>query len=452
MIRVWRTSGEEVTTVSPEQLAELVGEGGRPVVAMKRYLQSFCGQPRFRQRLILESGVALEDDADLEGSAELQLVLLPLRNSTKALCKEFIKAVSKNSVQKVEQLLNSPVDPNLRDPREGSATPLCLTCHHGFLEVTRLLLEAQANPDTCLADGAGTLFLACRGDHLDTVKLLLEHRTSPDLPEHGQAIPLIVAASMGTVEASRLLLEARADPTKKSDREGAFFKAAAAGSMEMVKMMLEFDLDKAEALLAAASRNQTEVASLVLEARADPNKAYDVTGTTPLALAAKEGHMEASRLLLRARADLNLPTPHGVTPLVAACAFGSFSTAELLMENLADLNMPASNGTSPLLGACKYRSLSIVRRLLLQGAKIHQASPTGETPLFVACQSGSLPIIRELLEQKADKNMANNQGVTPLQYASEKGLDEVIRLLEEAHVMDEGSPGELSSAGYRATP
>ena len=32
-----------------------------------------------------------------------------------------------------ERLLNQPIDPDIRDTREGEATLLCLSCHHGAL-------------------------------------------------------------------------------------------------------------------------------------------------------------------------------------------------------------------------------------------------------------------------------------------------------------------------------
>lgn len=124
-------------------------------------------------------------------------------------------------------------------------------------------------------------------------------------------------------------------------------------------MVEEYELDRAEGpeaaggpLFMACMKNHVETASYLLEARAHPDKAYEVPGTTPLAIVAKEGHMEALRLLLRAGADLNLPTPTGVTPLVAASAYGQHDAVVFLLENLAEIHKPAGNGMSALLGAC----------------------------------------------------------------------------------------------------
>ncbi|CAE7606260.1 Ank2 [Symbiodinium sp. CCMP2592] len=449
-----------VTSVSPELLADLVGDSGKPVIALKRHLQAFCGHPRFRQQLVRESGVALQDDDQIEGPAELQLVLLPFRKITKALAKECFRHATKNSVSNMERLLNQPVDPDIRDTREGEATLLCLSCHHGFDEITRLLLEAQADPDKCLPDGAGALFLACRGAHVDAVRLLIEARATPDLPEHGQAVPLQVSAAMGLVETTRLLLDARADASKKSigadgRPESAFLKAATGGHVELVRLMVEeYELDKAEApeaaggaLFMACMKNHVETASFLLEARAHPDRAYEVPGTTPLAIAAKEGHMEALRLLLRAGADLNLPTPTGVTPLVAASAYGQHDAVVLLLENLAQIHKTAGNGMSPLLGACKHGRFRVVNRLLTYGADIHQAMrDEGETPFWMACRSGNINIVKELLEAKADMNTPNNSGVTPLQIAKEMSHADLVVFLE-ALVMDEGASGVPVSEG-----
>lgn len=461
MLCVRWASGEVVTTVSPELLADLAGDSGKPVITLKRHLQTFCGHPRFRQQLVTDSGIALQDDTQTVGPAELQLVILPFRQSTKALAKECFRHATKNSVTNMERLLNQPIDPDIRDTREGEATLLCLSCHHGFDEITRLLLEARADPDKCLPDGAGALFLACRGAHTEAVRLLLEAKATPDLPEHGQAVPLQVSAAMGLVETTRLLLDARADASKKSigadgRPETAFLKAASGGHLELVRLMVEeYELDRAEGpeaaggpLFMACMKNHVETASYLLEARAHPDKAYEVPGTTPLAIVAKEGHMEALRLLLRAGADLNLPTPTGVTPLVAASAYGQHDAVVFLLENLAEIHKPAGNGMSALLGACKHGRLRVVHRLLVFRANIHQAMrDEGETPFWMACRSGSVGIVKELLEEKADMNTPNNSGVTPLEIAKELGHTELVGFLE-ALVTNEGASGVPVSGGY----
>ena len=72
MLRILLASGAELTAVPNDLLQEWDGQA---VGALKRRLQSFCGQPRFRQRL-LQGGSILPDNAALEAPADLQLVLL----------------------------------------------------------------------------------------------------------------------------------------------------------------------------------------------------------------------------------------------------------------------------------------------------------------------------------------------------------------------------------------
>ena len=68
MLRVWKSSGEELAAISSKEL--------RTVRDLKKQLQGFCGLPRFRQRLLLD-GDNLQDDMvlDFPTDRDLQLVM-----------------------------------------------------------------------------------------------------------------------------------------------------------------------------------------------------------------------------------------------------------------------------------------------------------------------------------------------------------------------------------------
>ena len=68
MLRVWKASGEELVAIPSE---------GLTVRALKKHLQSFCGLPRFRQRLLL-GGENLQDDESLEFPTDRDLQLVTL--------------------------------------------------------------------------------------------------------------------------------------------------------------------------------------------------------------------------------------------------------------------------------------------------------------------------------------------------------------------------------------
>ena len=58
-------SGEEVLAMSRSELCAAAG-GDRPILALKQRLHSLCGQPRFKQRLLLADGTILADDAAID--------------------------------------------------------------------------------------------------------------------------------------------------------------------------------------------------------------------------------------------------------------------------------------------------------------------------------------------------------------------------------------------------
>ena len=92
------------------------------------------------------SGAVLQDDAPLEGHAELQLVLLDLGQTSQDQAAELIVAADDNNTSKVEILLQRPQDPNLA---VRGHTPLFCAAFRGHLQVVSLLLEASADADTC---------------------------------------------------------------------------------------------------------------------------------------------------------------------------------------------------------------------------------------------------------------------------------------------------------------
>ena len=78
MLRVFWASGEQALAIRFAEFVEMTGLGEQPIraVDLKRHLRDVCGQPRFRQRLLLPDGKILSDDAVLHGPVDVQLILL----------------------------------------------------------------------------------------------------------------------------------------------------------------------------------------------------------------------------------------------------------------------------------------------------------------------------------------------------------------------------------------
>ena len=115
MLRVFKASGEEALSIPYEEFVQMLVLGEQPVTALavKRHLQSLCGLPRFRQRLLLPDGQILSDNADLRGPMDMQLILQPCIASSEEQIEQLQEAACANDVLTMEQLLQRPQDPDL---------------------------------------------------------------------------------------------------------------------------------------------------------------------------------------------------------------------------------------------------------------------------------------------------------------------------------------------------
>ena len=205
MLRVRSVSGEILVSIELEIFLGTLPAENHPVLALKQHLHNLCGQPRFRQRLVfLDEGATLNDnDEHSLKPGDAQLVLVNFSSASEAQIQDLRRAAERGLTSVVETILHKPQDPNLGDP-----TPLLEACHSGHLEVARLLLEANADKDKAMHDGATPLFLAATTGHLESARLLLQANADKDKATDDGATPLLMAAEKEHLENARLLLEA----------------------------------------------------------------------------------------------------------------------------------------------------------------------------------------------------------------------------------------------------
>ena len=205
MLRVFKASGEEVLAVHVSEFSRMTGTGEQRIRALdlKRQLQGLCGQPRFRQRLLLLDGQTLLNDATLHEPADVQLILLPFRPTSQEQVHQLWDAAVAMDMSAMEQILQRPQDPDLETL--GGSTPMLWAAYHGSVEVIMLLTEACADTDKADAAGQSPLFLAAQQGHMEVVRLLLEAKSDKDKANVRGVTPLSVANSNGHVEVVRLL-------------------------------------------------------------------------------------------------------------------------------------------------------------------------------------------------------------------------------------------------------
>jgi len=145
----------------------------------------------------------------------------------------------------------------------------------------------------------------------------------------------------------------------------------------------------------AILRNKTEIAVILLEAKAAPNQ-VDASKRTLVHLAVERGNTTLIPVLLEYKADPNQLDKDGWTPLHHAAAKDKVDVAAALLEG---------------------------------GANAKSLSARGGTPLHEGAASGSNEMILLLLKYKIDPSIVSKTGVTALDVARESKNAAAIKIL-----------------------
>jgi ankyrin repeat protein len=203
---------------------------------------------------------------------------------------------------------------------------------------------------------------------------------------------LIWAITRNDVEMADLLLRAGADP-RAANEYGA------------------------TALYAAADNADAAMTKKLLAAGADPNAALN-SGETPLMLAARDGRVDTVHALLEGGADPNAKEKNGEqTALMWAIAGRHSAVAKELVQNKADVNARSKGGSTALMFAARG-DMQSARTLLNAGADPNLQIPDwGGTALIIASTMGQADIVEALLDNGADPNYRDKNGFTALHSA-----------------------------------
>jgi len=147
----------------------------------------------------------------------------------------------------------------------------------GDVEITRVLLDAGADPSVSGSECYPLVELAVLNRHLDVAKLLLEHGADPDACRPRNVTALITTIEQADPQAAEMLLEHGADPNKNPP-------------------------DYYTPLFYAVMERQTDVVGVLLDHGADPNF-LGITPVTPLSVAAEADDLADAQLLLEHGAD-----------------------------------------------------------------------------------------------------------------------------------------------------
>ena len=117
-------------------------------------------------------------------------------------------------------------------------------------------------------------------------------------------------------------------------------------------------------------------------------------GMIALCVACINGHYDIASILLQANADPNIQTENGWTPLTIASRKNYTNIVQLLIEHGADINYRLTvTGATALILASEHGHADIVRILLEKGAGTRIESANGDTAIDVAAKGN----LRKLL-------------------------------------------------------
>ena len=360
---------------------------------------------------------------------------------------------------------------------DDEQTPLNNAAFHGRAEIVEIFLDRGVEINVMNKMGWTPVHAACVGNHLTTVKLLLERGADLHIPNSSGIFPLHTAAGHDSSALAKLLVNggAKVDQIsvdgvhtslmsaarknhievvqylfncgadiKFSNNTGltALHVASQDGATEVVMFLLKHGVPRD--VIAAGEQNSTplyyaslwghtDLASILLEAGADPNCSC-VDGWTPILAAADKNHLGLARVLLEHRADLNHLSKAGSSTVLRASLHGYLEMARILVDAGANPDLPDKEGNRPLTYAASRGHLSVVEFLISKGVDINYRNELGESALLVACYWGQSETAKALLSHGADINISDRRKDTPLNIVL------ALKLVDIAQIMlDQGA-------------
>ncbi|HEV2984442.1 MAG TPA: ankyrin repeat domain-containing protein, partial [Vicinamibacterales bacterium] len=235
----------------------------------------------------------------------------------------------------------------------GWLAPLMFAAREGSLELTRILVGAGADVDAAAGDGKTALALAIFNGNYDVATFLVDKKADVNKADAQRFTPLFWAVDRRNMETApnfpwmvtadpmplvHKLLDAGAKPNaivnntpRGRMREGSprivfatpLMRAAFAGDLELVKLLLERGADPA-----IVSRDGETMVS------ASAGLAFIHgyhRGKSP------EERLQVVKLFVQLGNDVNQPDDYGITPLMAAANGGDTKLIQYLVDAGADL-------------------------------------------------------------------------------------------------------------------
>lgn len=292
---------------------------------------------------------------------------------------DFINAILKGDLKKVESMLNNGVNANSTYNREAALIH-CAKVNSSWstsLSILKLLLKHGADMNAMAIVGGTALTISITSGNIDFVKTLVENDVDVNY-RHQYHTPAI------------------------------FYAVSSIHRNEILKILLENGAN-------ANDRNSDSM--------------------TPLMLTAMNNNLEGCKILLAHGAEVNTQREKklgGEAPLFYAVQSGYFDIVKLFCENGANVKVKKTDGTSPIHSTVHNMTPEIIKYLNEKGADINAKDNDGNTALIRAAFYNKMEHVKMLVELGANINMKSKYGATALGDAKKNNNEEMINLLKKS--------------------
>lgn len=361
----------------------------------------------------------------------------------------FFIACEKGHIDVVQVLLKHGFDVNCvfvdldqislyGDCNHTNTTPLHIAASHGFKNVVKLLLVAEANFAVHDDDGCTPLYCAARNGHTAVVQMLVEAGADPcarkicvgpmqSIPFPSKNIKVFeVVAVEGLVIREDVLMSSKqrrefsygdslvtdVEISTSEDMRRAVHLADGRGWVTLATTTGEVCLRDVTAMHAmvsaskhlvnvyneaASTAGRLEVTRVLLEDGMDESL-VKLVGATALSAAAMHGHVETVQVLLGVLGSSSVDgaTEEGWTPLILAAYCGCVDVVEALLRAGADVLLSTKIGTTALCAAAFCGHTEIVTMLVAAGATVDNIG-NNPNPVSAAAVNGHLKTVRVLI-------------------------------------------------------
>ena len=322
----------------------------------------------------------------------------------------------------VRLLLHANADPNIASNK--ASTPLSIASYNGYNEIVELLVDAKADVDDQNNNGMTAIYAASQQGHVKVVETLINANADLSLSTTFGTNPLMMATYNGHNDIVQLLVGTKVDVNARNNNgETALCIASRQGNVEVVAALINANADPSIAeyngatpLMAASYHGYNNIVELLVNAKVDVN-AQDNDGLTALFVASQNGHIKVISTLLKSNADPSIARNDGSTSLTIASCYGYCDIAQLLLDADADVNAQNSKGITALYAACQGGHIKIVDMLINANADPSIPTNNGYTPLMAATIKRHKDIVELLVSTNTNVNLCAKNGITALHYA-----------------------------------